>query len=321
MKFEELEAIYKKPLFELVSYAHAEHKKQHRLGEMKLARLISIKTGGCPEDCCYCAQSSRNRAELKPTPMMELQEVIAKAKRAKDEGVSRICLGAAWRSIRENSQFERALDMVEEVCALGLEVCCTFGMLTRHQAERLKSRGLYAYNHNLDSSEDFYKTIITTRRYEDRLKTLDVLDEVGIHTCCGGILGLGESSKDRIELIHALLLRERAPESVPINLLVPIEGTKLEKQDPISFWELLRFIATVRIVLPKSAIRLAAGRDRLSQAELTLCFFAGVNSLFSGERLLTVSNREKSLDDELFSILGFEFTRPHVEEKVHAVKA
>jgi biotin synthase len=316
MKFTELEAIYQKPLFELVSLAHEVHKKKHRLGEIKLARLISIKTGGCPEDCRYCAQSSRYKSTLKPTPMMARSEVLARARQAKKEGISRICLGAAWRSVRESSQFEEALEMVKEITSLGLEVCCTFGMLTRSQAEELKCAGLHAYNHNLDSSEDFYKTIITTRTYEDRLQTLDVVDEAGIHTCCGGILGLGETEKDRLMLIHTLFLRKLAPESIPVNLLVPIPGTPLEKQMSLSFWELLRFVATLRVVFPQSAIRLAAGRERLNEAELTLCFFAGVNSLFSGEHLLTVRNVATNQDELLFSTLGLVCTKPYQKDAV-----
>ena len=278
----------------------------HLPHEVQVCTLISVKTGGCPEDCKYCAQSSRNQTFVKALPIMKYAEVIAEAKRAKARGSTRICLGAAWREIRENKPFEEILEMIKGIKALNMEVCCTLGMLTSTQAERLKEAGLYAYNHNLDTSESFYPNITSTRSYQERLHTLDIVQETELSLCCGGIMGLGESIEDRLQLLHTLSTRKVHPESVPINRLEPIPGTPLEKQLPVSIWEFVRIIALTRILMPKAMIRLSAGRLSLSFIEQTLCFIAGANSIFAGEKLLTVANQSIDKDAELFQLLGIQ---------------
>jgi biotin synthase len=268
--------------------------------------LISIKTGGCSEDCKYCAQSSRYQTSVLAQPLMQHEEVLHEAKKAVKRGATRICLGAAWREVRDSKQFDEILRMVKDITHLGVEVCCTLGMLKHHQAQKLKKAGLYAYNHNLDSSEKFYRTIITTRTYQDRLNTLDVVEEAGLSVCCGGILGMGEELVDRLELLLTLCRRNPHPESVPINRLTQIPGTPLENQPQISFWEILRIIAVARIVLPKTMIRLSCGRVNMSFEEQALCFLAGANSIFAGEKLLTVANTSSDQDEEMFQLLGLE---------------
>jgi biotin synthase len=301
---EELKALAAAPLFTLISQAHQIHSHYHELGTMQVCHLISIKTGGCPEDCKYCAQSSRYQTSIAAEPMMQSEEVLTKAKKAVQHGATRICLGAAWRQVRDSKQFEEVLDMIKGIAELGVEVCCTLGLLKEHQAQQLKEAGLYAYNHNLDSSEEFYQTIITTRTYQDRLKTLDVVERAGLSVCCGAILGLGEKELDRLELLLTLSRRNPHPESVPINQLVAIPGTPLENQLPLSIWEFVRIIAIARIVMPKAMIRLSAGRVHMSQEGQTLCFLAGANSIFSGEKLLTVNNPSIDEDEALFQLLG-----------------
>jgi biotin synthase len=301
---EELQEIYAQPLFILLSHAHIAHAHYHKLGEVQTCSLISIKTGGCPEDCKYCTQSSSYKTGTAAQPMLSHEEVMDRAKKAIARGASRICLGAAWREARDSKQFEDVLHMIRSITALGTEVCCTLGMLTEPLAKRLKEAGLYAYNHNLDSSEKFYKTIITTRTYQDRLDTLDVVEKSGISVCCGGILGLGETITDRLELLLTVSKRTPHPDSFPINLLSPIPGTPLENQSPPSIWEFLRMIATSRIVLPKAMIRLSAGRERLSHEQQMLSFFAGANSIHIGEKLLVISNPSFDQDEEMFQILG-----------------
>ncbi len=301
---EELQELYAMPLLELVSKAHAVHGQFHPLGEVQVCSLISIKTGGCPEDCKYCAQSSRYQTSVAAQPMMAYEEVLNEAKRAVARGATRVCLGAAWREVRNNKPFEEVLRMVKGITDLGVEVCCTLGMLTEPQAQRLKEAGLYAYNHNLDTSEEYYKTIITTRTYHDRLDTLDVVDKASLSVCCGGILGMGESVQDRLGLLLALCTRNPHPESVPINRLSQIPGTPLEKQPTISAWEMLRVIAVARLVLPQAMIRLSCGRIEMSHEQQALCFFAGANSIFSGEKLLTVANTPVDTDEQMFALLG-----------------
>lgn len=303
---EELQELYDLPLMKLISKAHAIHSCYHNQQEIQVCHLISIKTGGCPENCKYCAQSSYYQTEVAAQRPLSYEEVYQMAKRAIDQGVTRICLGAAWRNIRDGKSFDQVLQMIKDIAGLGVEVCCTLGMLKEHQAQQLKEAGLCAYNHNLDTSEAFYPQIITTRTYQDRLQTLDIIEKTGIQVCCGGILGMGESINDRLDLLLTLSRRSTHPESVPINRLSPVPGTPLENQAIVSFWEMLRIIAVARIVMPQSQVRLAAGRINMSHEQHALCFFAGANSIFFGERMLTVAvaNTPIDQDEEMFQILG-----------------
>lgn len=302
--FEDLLSIHDRPLFSLISEAHQVHETNHPLGEIQIAALISVKTGGCSEDCKYCAQSSHYPTSVKAEPMMPYEQVLERAKKAIALGASRICLGAAWREVRDNKQFEEILKMVSGIKALGVEVCCTLGLLKKNQAEKLKEVGLYAYNHNLDSSEEFYPTIISTRSYQDRLQTLDVIEESGLSLCCGGILGMGESKIDRLKMLYTLYQRPLHPDSIPLNRLTPVPGTPLENSNGIEIWDLLRVIATTRILFPKAVIRLSAGRDAMGREQQLLSFFTGANSLFIGEKLLTVGNPLPEKDLEMLEFFG-----------------
>lgn len=317
---DELVDMYELPLLELISTSHQIRNQSHLPEEVQICSLISVKTGGCPEDCKYCAQSSSYATPVAAQPMMSLDEVLRDAKKAVARGATRICLGAAWREVRDNRQFDAILEMVKGIAALGVEVCCTLGMLKPHQAQRLKDAGLYAYNHNLDTSETYYKTIITTRTYQDRLQTLDIVQNCGISVCCGCILGLGEKLQDRLEFLLTLCRRNPHPESVPINQLTPVPGTPFENNSRIVFWEMLRIIAVARIVMPKALIRLSCGRDRLSYEQQALCLFAGANSLFLGEKLLTVSNPSVDLDERMFALFGIK-KRPPYARKSHDTRA
>ena len=301
---EELKELYATPLIELIPKANLIHSQFHKPEEVQVCSLISIKTGGCPEDCKYCAQSSRYQTSVSAQPMMQYETVLNEAKKAVQRGATRVCLGAAWREVRDSKQFEEVLQMVKGITDLGVEVCCTLGMLKEHQAKRLKEAGLYAYNHNLDSSEKFYKTIITTRSYQDRLNMLEIVEKANLSVCCGGILGMGEDPVDRLELLLTLCRRNPHPESVPINRLSQIPGTPLENQPTVSIWEMVRAIAVARIVLPESMIRLSAGRIEMSYEQQALCFLAGANSIFSGEKLLTIANTPVDKDEEMFQLLG-----------------
>lgn len=301
---EELKKLYAMPLLELISRSSHLHNQFHKLAEVQVCSLISIKTGGCPEDCKYCAQSSRYQTSVSAQPIMQYEAVLDEAKKAVARGATRVCLGAAWREVRDSKQFEEVLQMVKGITDLGVEVCCTLGMLKEHQAERLKEAGLYAYNHNLDSSEKFYKTIITTRTYQNRLNTLDIVEKANLSVCCGGILGMGENPIDRLELLLTLCRRNPHPESVPINRLSQIPGTPLEDQPKVSIWEMIRVIAVARIVLPESMVRLSCGRIEMSHEQQALCFLAGANSIFAGEKLLTVANTPLDKDEEMFLLLG-----------------
>ncbi|MCX8111619.1 MAG: biotin synthase BioB [Bacteroidia bacterium] len=302
----EVAEIYRRPLLNLIMEAAAVHRQFHIPGQIQACTLLSIKTGGCPEDCAYCAQSVRYQTGVQVHRLLDVETVVESARQAKRNGATRFCMGAAWREVRSNRDFERVLEMVRQVRALGLEVCATLGMLTPQQAVALKEAGLTAYNHNLDTSASYYGEIITTRTYEDRLRTLEVARAAGLSLCSGGILGLGESEEDRIALLHTLATMQPHPESVPINALVPIQGTPLEHQEPPSVWEMVRAIATARLLMPRSMIRLAAGRERLSPAEQVLCFIAGANSIFLGEKLLTTPNAPLGEDEKLFEILGIQ---------------
>lgn len=301
---EELEALYAQPLMELLDQSHQVMRQWHKVGEVQVCQLISVKTGGCPEDCRYCAQSSRYKTSVPAQPMMSYEEVVGIAKEAVDRGATRVCLGAAWREVRDHKPFEEMLRIIKGVAELGVEVCCTLGMLNAQQAARLKASGLYAYNHNLDTSEKFYPQIITTRTYQDRLNTLDVVEGAKLSVCCGGILGMGETVRDRLEMLHVLSQRNPHPESMPINQLSPIPGTPLGDLPKIGVWEVLRMVAVTRIVLPKAMVRLSAGRIEMSYEQQALCFFAGANSIFAGEKLLTVANNPIDSDGVMFELLG-----------------
>ncbi|MGQ9864216.1 MAG: biotin synthase BioB [Bacteroidia bacterium] len=308
---EEVAEIYQRPLLGLIGQAWEIHQHYHNPGEIQVCRLLSIKTGGCPEDCKYCAQSVHYQTSVEVHKLLDEETVLAQARQAKAQGATRFCMGAAWRQVRDNRDFEKILHMIREIRALDMEVCVTLGMLKPHQAQALKEAGLTAYNHNLDTSEAYYASIVSTRTYQDRLETLKIVQEAGIGLCCGGILGLGESQADRIALLHTLATLRPHPDSVPINALVPIAGTPLENQESPSVWEMVRAIATARILMPRAKIRLAAGREKLSPAEQALCFLAGANSIFAGEKLLTTPNVPAQGDAALFQLLGLKPQEPH----------
>lgn len=301
---EEIREIFSLPLPELIFQAQLAHRRLHKADEIQLCRLLSIKTGGCPEDCAYCPQSAHYDAGVSRQKLFDAENVLDAALRAKSEGATRFCMGAAWREAPEGKEFDRVLEMVRGVAELDLEVCCTLGMLTGAQAAQLKQAGLTAYNHNLDTSPEFYGNIITTRVYEDRLRTIAHVREAGITVCCGGILGMGESGEDRIGLLHELARLDPHPESVPINMLVRAPGTPLENAASVDPLEMVRTIATARILMPGSTVRLAAGRQEMSREAVTLCFLAGANSIFTGETLLTTPNPPADKDAELLRDLG-----------------
>lgn len=311
----EIREIYESPLLELIYQAATIHRKYHTGDEIQVCSLISIKTGGCSEDCKYCPQAARYHTNVTPTPFMESSEIINSAKKAIANGATRVCLGAAWRSVRDSLQFDRVLEVVKEITGMGVEVCCTLGMLNESQAERLKEAGLYAYNHNLDTSPEYYPSIITTRTYDERLKTLDAVEKAGISVCCGGIIGMGESTEDRIGLLYMLATRTSHPESVPINLLIPVEGTPLEERHTLPIWDMVRMVATARITMPKAMVRLSAGRLERSLEEQALCFLAGANSIFSGEKLLTRPNPDFDQDQEMMRLFGLKI-RPAFAESL-----
>jgi len=307
----EAEAIYRTPLPSLVYRAQTVHRQFHPEDRVQTCQLLSIKTGGCPEDCGYCPQSAHYDAGVGREGLLDPEHVIFVAREAAGRGVTRFCMGAAWRQAPEGREFQKVLQMVRGVSELGLEVCCTLGMLTERQAEQLKDAGLSAYNHNLDTSPEFYGSIITTRVYEDRLKTLAAVRKAGITVCCGGILGMGEREEDRIGLLLQLASLKPHPESVPINMLVRVEGTPLANMAALDPLEMVRAIATARILMPASRVRLAAGRKQLSQEAVTLCFLAGANSIFVGEKLLTTPNPGRDEDEELLQTLGMKPLEPH----------
>ena len=307
----EVEAIYRTPIPELVFRAQTLHRRFHAPDRVQTCQLISIKTGGCPEDCAYCPQSAHYDADVERQGLLESEHVVSAAREAAARGVTRFCMGAAWRQAPEGKEFEKVLEMVRGVSALGMEVCCTLGMLKEEQAVQLKEAGLSAYNHNLDTSPEFYGSIITTRVYEDRLKTLAAVRRAGITVCCGGILGMGERESDRVGLLQQLASLRPHPESVPINMLVRVEGTPLAKMAALDPLEMVRAIATARILMPGSRVRLAAGRKQLSREAVTLCFLAGANSIFVGEKLLTTPNPGPDEDQELLENLGMQPLEPH----------
>lgn len=308
---QEVEAIYRTALPELIFRAQTVHRQRHAPDRVQTCQLLSIKTGGCPEDCGYCPQSAHYDAGVEREGLLDPQHVIGVAREAVRRGVTRFCMGAAWRQAPEGAEFERVLQMVRGVSALGLEVCCTLGMLSDGQAARLKDAGLTAYNHNLDTSPEFYGSIITTRVYDDRLKTLAAVRNAGITVCCGGILGMGERESDRIGLLQQLATLQPHPESVPINMLVRVEGTPLASMPALDPLEMVRAIATARILMPSSRVRLAAGRKQLSPEAVTLCFLAGANSIFVGEKLLTTPNPGPDEDEQLLQSLGLKPLESH----------
>lgn len=316
--FEEIQAIYNKPLLDLIYEAATVHRNNNIATDVQICTLLSVKTGGCTEDCSYCPQAARYNTGLKAHKLLDVEDVLSKAQEAKENGSTRFCMGAAWREMRDNRDFEKVLDMVKGVNQIGLEVCCTMGMLTEEQAEKLKEAGLSAYNHNLDTSEDYYDKIITTRTYEDRLKTIGHVRKAGISVCSGGIIGLGEDEAARIGMIHTLANLPQHPESVPVNALVPVEGTPLEEQRRVSAFEMVRMIATVRMVMPKTQVRLSAGRLDMSVAEQALCFMAGANSIFAGDKLLTTPNPNYTDDMAMLEILGLKPLEPVVDNEIQA---
>jgi biotin synthase len=296
-------ALFELPLLELVFEAARVHRTHHDPARIQQCALLSIKTGGCPEDCAYCSQSAHHPG-VEAAPLMEQEDVRKKAHAAAAAGATRFCMGAAWREVRNGPAFDRVLEMVRDVAATGMEVCCTLGMLNPGQARRLREAGLTAYNHNLDTSETFYGSIVTTRTYRDRLDTIRNVAEAGISVCCGGILGLGEGREDRIDLLATLAALDPQPESVPVNALVRVPGTPLADAPDLDPFEVVRAIAVARILMPRARVRLAAGRLHLSDEAQALCFLAGANSIFHGERLLTTPNAAEARDRSLFERLG-----------------
>ncbi|RED96614.1 biotin synthase BioB [Marinoscillum furvescens] len=301
---EEIKEIYNRPILELIYEGATVHREHNEPSEVQVCTLLSIKTGGCPEDCAYCPQAARYHTDVKVHKLLDVDLVLDKAKKAQESGSTRFCMGAAWREVRDNKDFDKVVDMVKGVNAMGMEVCCTLGMLTEDQAKKLKDAGLYAYNHNLDTSEEHYDEIITTRTYDDRLDTIENVRSADISVCSGGIIGLGETNDDRIDMLHTLATMREHPESVPVNALVPVPGTPLEEQPKVSVWDMVRMIATARIIMPKAMVRLSAGRVRMSVEEQALCFLAGANSIFAGDELLTTPNPEVDADKEMFQTLN-----------------
>ncbi|MFD2595719.1 biotin synthase BioB [Sphingobacterium griseoflavum] len=296
---EELLNIYKRPLLDLVYTAATVHRSWHRADEVQLSTLLSVKTGGCPEDCAYCGQAARYHTDSPVHALLPTETVLAHAKRAQEKGSTRFCMAAAWRAVRDNRDFDRVVDMVKAVNGLGMEVCCTLGMLSAQQAKRLQEAGLYAYNHNLDSSADYYGHIISTRTFADRLQTIGHVRQAGLTVCSGGIIGLGESSADRVAMLCTLATMEEHPESVPINALSRVAGTPLADQPKVDIWDMVRTIATARIAMPKSLVRLSAGRMEMSEHEQAWCFMAGANSIFTGEGAKLLVTPNPDMDDDL----------------------
>lgn len=303
----EITTIYEQPLSDLIYEAQSLHRQFFPRNQIQRSTLLSVKTGGCPEDCAYCPQSAHYKTDVERHAVLSKEIVIEKAREAKEGGSTRFCMGAAWREVRDGNDFEQILELVKAVAGLGLEVCCTLGMLNLKQARQLKDAGCYAYNHNLDTSPEFYAEIITTRTYQDRLETLKNVRRADITVCCGGIVGMGESVEDRLSLLFHLATQNPHPESVPINMLVRVKGTPLEQKAPVDPIEFARLVGTARIIMPRSFVRLSAGRMEMSDEMHALCFLAGANSIFSGEKLLTTPNPTEDRDHQLLKRLGMTF--------------
>jgi biotin synthase len=313
---DEITALYNKPLLQLIFEAATAHRQWHDPEKIQVCTLLSIKTGGCPEDCAYCGQAARYQTGIKVKALMKKEEVLSVATRAKEAGSSRFCMAAAWREVKDNRDFDRVLQMVTEVNALGMEVCCTLGMITEEQADKLQKAGLYAYNHNLDSSESYYDQIINTRTYDNRLDTLKNVRKAGIAVCSGGIIGLGETHDDRIAMLHTLSNLPEHPESVPINALARVPGTPLEHLPKTDSWDMIRMIATARILMPKAMVRLSAGRSEMNEQEQAFCFLAGANSIFTSEskELLVTPNPKLQDDFAMMQVLGLKPLEASVEK-------
>jgi biotin synthase len=316
-----IKELYSKPLLDLVFEAASVHRANHSHDKVQLCTLLSVKTGGCSEDCSYCPQAARYQTDVERQKLLSVEAVLADAKKAKENGSTRFCMGAAWREVKDNQEFDSILDMVTGVKKLGLEACCTLGMLTADQAKRLKEAGLTAYNHNLDTSEEHYAEIIHTRTYQERLDTIKHVSDAGISVCCGGIIGLGETDDDRIKFIHQIANLNPQPESVPINTLVPVKGTPLQDQEQISSFIWIRMIAIARILLPKAKIRLSAGRLTLAKEAQAMAFLAGANSIFTGEKLLTTQNPQFEDDHALLQELGLGSLEPDLKPELSDVGA
>ncbi|MHA6279233.1 biotin synthase BioB [Salinimicrobium sp. CAU 1759] len=312
---EEILEIYNQPFMDLLYKAATVHRQNHDPNTVQVSTLLSIKTGGCSEDCGYCPQAARYHTSIEGNDLMSVSQVKAQALRAKEAGSSRVCMGAAWRNVKDGKEFDEVLEMVRTINRLDLEVCCTLGMITENQAKRLAEAGLYAYNHNLDSSEEYYKEVISTRGYQDRLDTIENVRKTAVTVCSGGIIGMGESAEDRAGMLVALSTLNPQPESVPINALVAVEGTPMEEQEPVSIWEMVRMIATTRIVMPETQVRLSAGRTQMSREGQAMCFFAGANSIFAGDKLLTTPNPDVNEDMEMFKMLGLNPQKPFVKKE------
>jgi biotin synthase len=309
MNIGQLSALYHQPLFDLISKSRAVHLQHWRGEEVQRCSLLSIKTGGCSEDCAYCAQSAHYSTGIEREDLLSLEDVMVAARRARSQGATRFCMGAAWRGVRDCSEkFERVLEIVRGVSQLGMEVCVTLGEIGSVEARKLKAAGVTAYNHNLDTSPEFYPEIVSTHTFQDRLDTIAAVQESGMSVCCGGIIGMGETETDRLRMLEVLSSFDPVPDSVPINCLMPMPGTPLAEQPPVDIFELVRLIAVTRIALPKARVRLAAGRTRLSREGQALCFFAGANSIFYGDKLLTAKNPAADVDVVLLRELGL-----HVE--------
>jgi biotin synthase len=305
MTLDELRAIYESPFFDLVQRSRAVYLEHWKGGEVQLCTLLSIKTGGCSEDCSYCAQSSRYDTGIETGRLLLKNDILAAARQAKENGSTRFCMGAAWKGVRDgDARFEQVLDTIRDVSKLGMEVCVTLGQLTATEACKLREAGVTAYNHNIDTSPEFYPQIVSTHTFDDRLNTIQAVQNAGMSVCCGGIIGMGESIVDRLRMLEVLTNFDPEPESVPINCLMAMPGTPLEDQPPVEVFELVRLIATTRIALPKSKVRLSAGRSRLSREAQALCFFAGANSIFYGDKLLTAENPAFQDDRDLLAELN-----------------
>src|SRR5437870_6608365 len=305
MKFDQLSTLYHQPLFDLISQSRAVHLEHWHGEEVRGCSLLSIKPGGCSEDCAYCAQSAHYSTDVEREELLSVENVMTAARRARSQGAGRFCMGAAWRGVRDGSEkFERVLEIVREVSQLGMEVCVTLGEIGSVEARKLKVAGVTAYNHNIDTSPEFYPEIVSTHSFEDRLNTIAAVQESGMSVCCGGIIGMGESENDRLHMLEVLSNLDPPPESVPINCLMAMPGTPLADQPPVNIFELVRLVAVARIALPKARVRLAAGRTRISREGQALCFFAGANSIFFGDKLLTAKNPAADVDVALLRDLG-----------------